>query len=177
MTNLRNLTIIAGLAVSVSACAAATQPRETARVSGLRCASLEGSERQVAELLRPGNVSKVEALQHEVNYYGDVQPLYIAGAKLYVPAEPGLSEAYLARALSCHAAQTASGVQHPNDPLRVAGVHRVDVRSSGQTFEIAIIGVDRDAGEAIWQRTQALRDASTQIQVEQLGSAASSASL
>ena len=71
--------------------------------------------------------------------------------------------------LSCHA--SAQDAAHPNDPLRVANVHDVDVQAHGQRFVIQIEGADRKSGGEIYKRARALSDQSTVIEVKQLSRA------
>jgi hypothetical protein len=165
-------TILAAALVTLAlGCGAATQPHTRGEVAGVRCDNLAGAERQVATLLAAENVQRVEPTYHEVFHRTGPQRMHVSGARIYVPGEPGLNEAYLARALSCHAASPAGIAARSNDPLRVEGVRAIAVEASGQSFAIAVTGVDRDAGAQIWQRAQALTRA-THVEVEQLSSLA-----
>lgn len=162
--NIRVIVTSAGLALAAAGCGAAAQHSQTAHVAGVQCASL--SDNQAAQVLSPGRVQGVEAIHAQRVYAGGPQNDHVIGAKLFVPAEAGASEAYLERALSCHAASASAA--HPNDPLRVDGVRSVAVRSAGQRYEIAITGVDKRAGEAILQRAQGLQ---SHVGVQQLAAA------
>jgi hypothetical protein len=161
--------IAAGLACSVGACAASSQQRAATQVAGSQCAGLSDSDRQVAELYAPGQVDRVEPLYRQEFVARAIQPSYVSGAKLYVPAKQGWSAPYLDRVLSCHASSGAS--VHPNDPLRVDNVRDLHVGSAGQHFVVTIAGADRAAGKEIWQRARALQDGSTQVDVRQLSAA------
>jgi hypothetical protein len=132
------------------------------------CASLSPNE-TVAALYSPGKVRSVEPTYKQQFLARAIQPRFVSGAALYVPAEPGMTSAYLQRALNCHAASTAS--IHPNDPLRVAGVTTVTVSEAGPTMRISIQGEDRAAGKAIWERSQMLREQQAEVTVEQLSAA------
>jgi hypothetical protein len=158
-----------GLALAIGGCSAAAQSRANPQIAGIQCEAIPDLDRQVAELYTPGNVHRVEPTYRTQFVARAVQPRYVSGAKLYVPAQQGVSQGYLERVLSCHAASQAGS--HPNDPLRVANVRDVDVEARGQRFVIQIEGADRRAGGEIYQRARALRDPSTEVEVRQLSSA------
>lgn len=171
---LHSTVVAAGVACMVAGCGAASQSQAKSQVASSQCAGLTDSDRQVAALYAPGSIERVEPLQRKVFLARAIQPQYTAGARLYVPAQQGMSGPYLERVLSCHAASSAD--VHPNDPLRVANIESVDVTTAGPRFVVTIAGADRAAGRAIWERAQALREPSTQVEVRQLSTAPSTSS-
>ena len=167
--------LMLGALVALSACATAGSQRSEARVAGSQCDSLADVSTQVGELLAASNVQRVEPSYEMRHYAGGPQPMHVSGAKLYVPAQPGMSAPYLERALSCYAASGEIAAAQPNDPLRVEGIRDVDVRGAGQSFRIAIIGSHQRSGEAIWERARALGD--SQVTVEQIAAAGATPAL
>lgn len=163
--------VMAALAVVFAGCAgaAAQQPRTELATAG-QCSGLDDIDQQVAELYA-NKISKVEPIHRTQFVARAIQPRYVAGAQLTVPAERGMTAAYLERTLSCHAAARTDAA-HPNDPLRVEGVEDIDVEARGPSFRIAVTGLDRAAGKAIWQRARALEAQNTQVEVEQVASTA-----
>jgi hypothetical protein len=170
--NIRFVVSSAALALAAAGCGATAQHTQSTRVAGLECGGLANNETQVAELVSPDRVHGVEPIHFQRVYWSGPQNDHVIGAKLYVPAEANMSEAYLERVLSCHAAGATAA--HPNDPLRVEGVRSVAVRAHGQRYEIAITGVDKRAGEEILQRAESLQG---QVGVKQLASAKNRAAL
>jgi hypothetical protein len=165
------LTAMTALAIALAGCAGTTAQRPTTELAtGGSCSGLDDADRQVAALYA-GKVSNVKPI-HETTFVARaIQPRHVAGAKFTVPAERGVTAAYLERTLSCHAvASSAAG--HPNDPLRVEGIRNVNVRERGPAFEIAVTGVDRDAGKAILERARALESQGSRIEVQQIAASA-----
>lgn len=158
-----------GVAVALGGCAGAAKQQATNSVAGTQCAALSDTDRQVSELYASGNVQQVKPIYRTEFVARAIQPRYVTGAELYVPAQPNMNQAYLERVLSCHAASNSAA--HPNDPLRVANIKDIDVEAVGQRFRVAITGADRSAGKAIWERARALANEGTQVQVEQLSAA------
>jgi len=177
MTIKRTLVAV-GTAVALTACSAATRPAQApTTLARASCGGIADLDQEVSNLYASG-VTRVDKLYLDDpkgaapnTRAGTAQPArYMAGATLYVPAERGVSSAYLERVLSCHAAgRTASG--HDQDPLRVAGVQDVNVREAGPELRIAIAGANADAGEAILQRARALSSRSGRVEVQQLSAA------
>jgi hypothetical protein len=157
-----------GLALAAGGCAAAAPRGANTQLAGIKCQDVSDIERTVAGLYGPAELSDVKPL-YRMQQVGRTQVRYAAGAKLYVPAQQGVTQGYLERVLTCHAASQGAG--HPNDPLRVENLRDVDVLARGQQFVIEIEGANRTAGKAILQNAQALRDLSTQVDVRQLSSA------
>lgn len=161
--NIKTLIPAAAFALAAAGCAGSTQ-HQAGQTAALQCARVADASEQVTQSLFAGNVHSAEPVHFQRVYFGGPQADHVIGAKLSVPAEAGQTEAYLERAMACHLASgRASG--HPNDPLAVDGVQRVEVRGSGSSFEVSIIGRDKQAGEAIWERAHALE---AQIGVRQL---------
>jgi hypothetical protein len=134
------------------------------RYAAADCTGL-GSDATVASLYSSGKIRKVEPIYRRQFLARAIQPVYVAGAKLYVPAQRDLNPAYLERVLSCHA--RSGSVAHANDPLRARGITDVDVAAQGPMLRIEITGADRAAGKDIWQRTRTLYERSD-VAVEQL---------
>lgn len=150
---IETLVAAAGLAVASVGCGAAA-PQQT-RATELQCAGMPSASESAMRSLLSGAVTRAEPIHYERFYAGGPQPDHVVGARLYVPATAGESEAHLERALACHAGSTrAAGL--PEDPLGVDGVRSVAVRSSGASFEISVLGRDQQSGEAIWQRARSL---------------------
>jgi len=156
----------AGLVCAAVGCASAARPQANTQIVGAHCAGLEDVNRQVADLYRAERVEHIKPLYREQFLARAVQRRYVAGAELYLRPQQGWSAPYLDRVLSCHAGSDTSA--HPNDPLRVFNVESVAVRARGPHFIVTIAGVDREAGEEIYQRAKALRDPSSQVEVRQL---------
>lgn len=94
----------------------------------------------------------------------------VAGAKLFVPAEKGMTEAYLHRAASCYAAE-ADQDAHPNDPLRpTGGVASIEVEQHRGSYSIAVMSDDVKTAEEIWERAKALKSGGS-VQVKQVAAA------
>jgi hypothetical protein len=174
VTTFREILIAAFACSALAGCGATAPQQARSEVAGVRCASLSDAQRQVSTLLAAQNVQRVEPTYHEVFHRSGPQRMYVSGARIYVPGEPGLNEAYLARALSCHAASPAGAAANASDPLRVDGVRSIAVQAFGQGFAISVTGVDRAAGAEIWQRADALSRAP---RVEQLSSVLRSTTL
>jgi len=153
-----------GVAALAAACSSATQqpPVAMANCSGL------GANQSTAELYSPEKVSRVEPIYRTELLSRATKRTYVIGAYLYLPAEPGMNQAYLERALSCRATSRAAG--HPNDPLHVPGVVDVDVAAAGPNVRVSILGADRKAGKAIFESARALRGQSGDVTIQQLSS-------
>lgn len=157
-----------GAALTLWGCAATQQPAgQTALVAKADCAGLS-DDATVATLYRPGNIAKIEPTYRQEFHARAIQPVYVSGARLYVPAERGMTDVYLERVLSCHVTSAASA--QPNDPLRAGRIADVDVDERGPMMRIEITGTDRSAGKAIWERAQALYQQRGDVSVEQLSS-------
>lgn len=161
-----------GLALAAGGCATAASPGAKTQLAGAQCSTLSNADQHIAALYAPGHVDRVEPVYRTQFFARSTVVRYVSGAKLYVPAQEGVTQAYLERVLTCHAASSAS--QHENDPLRVANVRDVDVASQGQRFVIQIEGADRASGKTIFERAQALHRPSGSVEVRQLSAAPTS---
>lgn len=160
-------TILAvGITGLLGGCAATAQQQASNHIASAQCASLPDSDRDLAELYAPGRVTRAEPLVKKEFLARAIQREYTAGAKLYVPAQRGVTQPYLQRALLCHTASQAA--LHPNDPLRVHNLESVSVATSGHNYVVTIAGADKAAGKEIWQRARAITNASGQVEVHQL---------
>jgi len=175
MSSKRSTLTIIGALLAAAGCATTSSQVASHQVTGTRCESITDLDQRVQQLLATSNIERVTPAYHQVPHFDGPKPLYIEGAEIYIPAEAGINEAYLERALSCYAA-AQSGTASAQHPLRAAGIRSISARESGQTFRVSIRGVDRKAGEEIWKRTQALRNASGTIEIRQLSSAPSQTS-
>ncbi len=159
--NFTKASLALGVGLLMGACAGAQKPAQI-NVANLDCKGVSaGATEQLA------NVTKVETLYRTEFRARAIQPRFISGAALHVPAQPGVSAAYLERALSCHAAQTASHDGRP-DPLRVAGVEQVQVRETGAMMRVAITSRDTEAAKQIVKQAEALQNARGEVSVQQL---------
>jgi hypothetical protein len=83
-------------------------------------------------------------------------PKWIAGAKMYVTAEKGMTREYLHRAALCHASATDIP-EYVHDPLRVDGeIKSIRVYSAGPSFVISVTSDEKATGREIWKRAEAL---------------------
>lgn len=163
--------LTAAIILTGAACGAAStqQAANTTVGLGASCERVENLEQQVARVYNLAHVRDAQPLYTQRFLARAIQPREVVGAELYVDAEHGISQAYLQRVLSCHAA--ASSTAHPNDPLRTQNVRGLDVRVQGHQFVIAVTGADREAGREIWQKSQALLQSGGQVEVQQLSAA------
>ena len=150
----RSAITIAAAAAMLVGCGAAAQQQPQLRVAAARCSDL-GADQGVASVFSPEKVMQVEPTYERRIVTRGTTVQYVSGARLYVPAEQGMNEAYLERVLSCHAASAPTASDHPNDPLRAAGIAHVDVEPAGPAMRIAIKGTSAATGKAIYQRSQA----------------------
>lgn len=85
-----------------------------------------------------------------------ILPKWVAGAKMYIHAEKGMTREYLNRAAICHA-KASKAPSYANDPLRVDGkIDAVRVYPAGGAFVIAVTSEDKATGREIWKRADAL---------------------
>lgn len=162
--------LAAAMVLAGAACGASTQQASNTTVArGASCERVADLEQQVARVYNVAQVRDAQPLYTQRFLARAIQPREVAGAELYVNAEQGVTQAYLERVLTCHAA--GSGAAHPNDPLRAQNVRDVDVRVQGHQYVIAVRGADRHAGEEIWQKSQALLQSRGQVEVQQLSAA------
>ena len=167
--NLLKSGLVAAVIVTGAACGATTQQASSTVARGASCDQVQNLEQQVAQVYDLARVRHAEPLYTQRFVARAIQPREVSGAELYVDAEAGVSQPYLERVLSCHAA--GSSAAHPNDPLRAQNVRDVDVRVQGKHFVIAVHGADRHAGREIWQKAQALLQGGGNVEVQQLSAA------
>jgi hypothetical protein len=156
-------------ALALGGCGAAAQSRARPQVAAAQCEALHDVDRQVEQVYGAGQIARVEPLHRQRFVARAVQPKYVAGARLYVPAQQGFSAPYLDRVLSCHAAASTSA--HANDPLRAPNIESIAVVPSGQHFVVTIAGRDQAAGREIYQRARSLVEPEGQVEVRQLSDA------
>jgi hypothetical protein len=162
---------IAGIvsALAISCASSHGQPREIAASAG--CRSLGDASQTVAAVLSPEVVYGAERVDvdRRISVTG-TQP----GSLLYLRATSGMSQEYLERVLSCHAAYgraiSASDPFHPQS----GGVAQVQVASSGPGYSVRVVGEDARTDREIWRRAREL--AYSTVQAEQLASTATRAS-
>ena len=158
--------------LTIAGCATSAQVRPS-RAALADCANLQ-SEAALASVYTPGSVTHVAPkYRQETLGRGAILPRYVAGADLYVAAQPGITRSYLERALVCHAASNVE--RHANDPLQTPGDIAVSVQEAGPAMRISIVGESRSTGSAIFERAQTLQGGS--VAVEQLSAAPARAHL
>ena len=81
-------------------------------------------------------------------------PKQTVGAKIYLPAEKGMTRQYLRRAAMCH--MKADTPAYAHDPLRVDGIKSLRVYPAGGAFVISITGKNQKVGKEIWRRAEIL---------------------
>lgn len=167
--NLLKSGLVAAVIVTGAACGAATQQASSTVARGASCNEMQNLNQEVAQVYDLARVRHAEPLYTQRFLARAIQPREVIGAELYVDAQAGVSQPYLERVLSCHAAGTSAA--HPNDPLRGQNVRDVDVRVQGHHFVIAVQGADRNAGREIWQKAQALLQRGGNVEVQQLSAA------
>jgi hypothetical protein len=160
---IKTMAVAAGLAAASMGCATAAHPQS--RASELQCAHVPDASQSASQALLSGSVYRAEPLHLERFYAGGPQADHVIGARLYVPATEH-NDTYLERAMACHVASGRAG-GHASDPLGVDGVRSVQVRASGASLEVSIVGRDQQSGEAIWQRARSLAG---QVGVQQVAS-------
>lgn len=156
-------------------CAALGERPASAVASTELCAGLQAVEQQVIALYEEGGVIDAAPIHARGNAALPSTraglrgaPRYVVGASLYVPAPPGMGEAYAERLLTCHAFASATPGSDPADPLAVRGVQSVVVRRRGPTLAIQVVGEDAASGEGIWLRARRLRDQPMEVEVRQI---------
>jgi hypothetical protein len=160
--------IVFAAALGFAGCATASQQQLASQnVVGARCEALPNVDQRVAQLLAAGNIAHVAPAYHTTPHFEGQKPAYVAGAEIYIPAEAGMSAAYLERTLSCFAASHSSALA--NDPFHVEGVRSITASSVGSSFRVEVRGADRSTGEEILKHAQALRG-STRVEIRQLSS-------
>ena len=162
--------VAVGGVLSTAGCATTTSQQLARNLSaGQRCEDLKSLDQRVQKLLSAHSIARVEPAFHEVPHFAGPSPQFVEGAEIYIVAEADTNEAYVERTLSCHAVAGATPGQ-THDPFRVSGIRSISAESAGPTIRVSIRGIDRQAGEEIWRRTQALRGMGG-VHVQQLGAA------
>lgn len=103
-------------------------------------------------VLKQHRVVKVAAL-HVTERYGRGSSERLAGAEIFVQAEPGLTAEWLQLTIQRHIAQMAGGMA--NCPLDAKDVH-VRVSSAGDGFAVQITGKSANQAKEILRRAQLL---------------------
>jgi hypothetical protein len=156
-----------GSALALGACAGTQKPALSPRLASTDCAGV--SSDSVAQLYAPGTIKEVTPLYRKRFVARAIQPIYPSGAMVSIPAQPGMTDAYLERALSCHAASHArTGTTDAADPLAVSGIDDVDVKSVGSRTQITITSTDSKAARQIVQHAKTLQQSGGSVSVEQL---------
>ncbi|HEX4337810.1 MAG TPA: hypothetical protein VH062_17995 [Polyangiaceae bacterium] len=161
---LKTLSIVAGACGALAlSCASNQGEPQVAAESG--CRALGETSQAVATTLGPQSVyaaKRVDTTRPDT--VTGVEP----GTRLYVRAAPGVSQEYLERVLSCHAAY--GNQVGANDPFRPQSgrVTGVEVSSAGAGYEVRIVGQNSDTNDEIWHRAHDL--AYSTVQTEQLAS-------
>jgi hypothetical protein len=124
-----------------------------------RCADV--SEEQIAPLLAPAMVEKVEPADDQVLVNRKTQQWAArpGGARLSIRPAPGLTREWLARALECHAARVTAGriAIAPDDPYGLPSRPvTIEVTSSADGFAVLVRSDSMDDAKAILDRAQRL---------------------
>jgi hypothetical protein len=157
--------LVAAVIALGAACGASTQQASSTVARGASCDRVENLDQQVAQVYDLARVRHAAPIYTQRFLARAIQPREVIGAELYVNAEAGVSQPYLERVLSCHAAGASAA--HPNDPLRAQNIRDLDVRVQGHQFVISVMGADRNAGREIWQKARALTQPGS-VEVQQL---------
>lgn len=165
--------LVAAVVMTGAACGATTQQSASTVARGASCSQVENLDQQVAQVYDVARVKNAKPIYTQRFVARAIQPRELTGAELYIDAQPGVSQPYLERVLSCHAA--GSSVAHPNDPLRASNVRDVDVRVQGSQFVVAVHGADKQSGREIWKKAKALLQGGGNVEVQQLSAANTSA--
>ncbi|MFT3924219.1 MAG: hypothetical protein QM778_16915 [Myxococcales bacterium] len=154
-----------GSVLLLAACAGTQKRSQPSQLAWVDCTNVSGDA--VAALYAPGNIKKVRALYRKEFIARAIQPEYVAGAEIQIPAQPGMHDAYMQRELSCHA-RKGTGPDASVDPLRVQGVDSVAVRSKGHMTHISITSTDHAAAKKILRQAESLHESSGSVTVDQL---------
>ena len=148
-------TLAVGSALTFVGCAGSQEHHRVASQLSADCSGLSGDA--VAQVYAAGTVQNVKPVYRREFRARAIRPVFVSGAELQIPAQPAMTDAYLERALSCHAARDARAAsEHAADPLRVQGVENVDVRSLGPVTSISITSTDQAAAKQILQHARTL---------------------
>jgi len=152
-------------AMAVSCASSHIPPTEVA--AGAGCRSLGDTSPAVTTILSPESVYAAQRgdVRRRVSVTG-TQP----GSVLYVHATPGMSQEYLERVLSCHAAY--GHTIGANDPLHPpsGNIAQLDVESWGGSYAVHVFGENSRTDEEIWHRAHDL--AYSTVRAEQIASTA-----
>jgi hypothetical protein len=102
-----------------------------------------------------GSIDRVEPLYVEVS---PKMPSQLAGARIYVRAQPTLTPEWLERVFGCHIAHHASCPAGESCPLDVGRV-RLDVRSTGPGYVVTVQAAGPESGAEVLRRARALASA------------------
>lgn len=172
---MKTLIIATATALGAVACAnSATPSANTATGGQLACSQLPAESAQLRDLvLTPGATNGATAVTETRVIARAHQPTVVVGAEVSLPAPQGVTQQYLERVLTCHAASGAAA--HAADPFHptAGAVKDVAIRSHGGTFAIQIRGENPATGREILARAQALTTPAADVTVEQVGQGAS----
>lgn len=176
---MKTFIIAAAIALGAVACAnTATSQTNTASGGQLACSELPAESAQLRNLvLTPGATNSAKPVTETRVIARAHQPTVVVGAEVSLPAPQGVTQQYLERVLTCHAASTAQA--HAADPFHpsVGQVTDVAIRSNGGTFAIQIRGENPATGREILARAQALTTPAADVTVEQVGQNAAASRL
>lgn len=162
---MQTISFVLGSALLLTACAGGQKRQPSPQLSA-DCSRLASDA--AAPLYAAGNIKKVTPLYRTEFIARAIQPTFVAGAEIQIPAHD-VHDAYLERALRCRAASPGVGLSDvAADPLRVQGVENVRVRSKGQMTHIAITSTDKAAAKQILQHARTLQESGGTVEVQQL---------
>ena len=130
--------------------AAAQQLRDEERSA---CAAVPDADRDRGPLARRDRITAVEEIRDHTFPKAPLQPF---GVAVYLAAEPGLTEQWVGRVVSCYVAHRAvvgGGAQE--SPLLAPGA-RIHVSSTSVGFRISITSPDIDVARQVIRETHAL---------------------
>jgi hypothetical protein len=109
---------------------------------------------RLAGPLTADRIASVEVIRdHGVFPKGQLVPV---GVRVYLLAEPGLTQEWLGRVVACHMAHLAvTGQQAMRSPLAVPG-SSVSVSPTGTGFEVTVMSRNTDVARAIVEKGVAL---------------------
>jgi hypothetical protein len=144
---------VAALALLLSACAHAGTPAERTAAIARECGG--DSEQAMAEVLK--SVEAAQPLYEKTIKPRPVDSFRLAGARLRVAAQRGMTPQWLERTIQCHQAKLAlePGLASASDPFSLNGSWiEVEVRPEAESFLVLLRGPGRAENELLVARAQ-----------------------
>jgi hypothetical protein len=144
---------LAAIALAILALAPACRPAATPEErAAAACEGVADDESRKGLFPYREDIERVEPYKVEVS---SKEPARLAGATLYLRAEPGVTAEWLERVLACHLSHRIPCPDGDRCPLEV-GPLRVDARSAGPTFVVDVRARDPEAARETLRRARAL---------------------